>query len=284
MIRLISRCQLSLKLLMNPQLYQGAAEYYARHRTKYPSSLFEKLDQLFKLNGRGRLLDLGCGPGIIAIPMSDRFEEVVAIDPDPEMVKVCQQEAQSCGIHNILSLQKKAEDIDTTWGQFKLATIGRAFHWMDREAVLQRSYDRLSTDGGIAIISTDEDPWRSDLPLEKATIKVVKKWLGESRKTGTQGLPDIPHEDLVERSSFPDYAVYKLKFEQLWTIPNYIGYLYSTAFCLQSFLQNNIENFERELTETLLKIEPSGQFNQTITISLIVAGKTHGMFDSSRST
>ena len=170
---------------MNPKLYQGAAEYYARHRTKYPSSLFEKLDQLFNLNGRGRLLDLGCGPGIIAIPMSERFEEVVAIDPDPEMVKVCQQEAQSCGIHNILSLQKKAEDIDTTWGQFKLATIGRAFHWMDREAVLQRSYDRLSTDGGIAIISTDEDPWRSDLPLEKATIKVVKKWLGESRKTGT---------------------------------------------------------------------------------------------------
>lgn len=192
---------------MNLKLYQGAAEYYARHRTKYPSSLFEKLDQIFNLNGQGRLLDLGCGPGLIAIPMSHQFQEIVAINPDPEMVKFCQQEAQFKGVNNVICVQKKAEEIDATLGQFKLVTIGRAFHWMQRELVLQRSYELLSDDGGVAIISTDENPWRSDHPWEKATIEVVKKWLGESRKPATQGLADIPHEEVLAQSSFPDYAV-----------------------------------------------------------------------------
>ncbi|WP_207714417.1 hypothetical protein [Scytonema sp. UIC 10036] len=52
----------------HPTLFQGAAWYYARYRSKYPQDLFDLLAQRFQLNGRGRLLDLGCGAGLIAIP------------------------------------------------------------------------------------------------------------------------------------------------------------------------------------------------------------------------
>ena len=35
---------------------------------------------------RGRLLDVGCGPGILAIRLARLFDAVVALDPDADML------------------------------------------------------------------------------------------------------------------------------------------------------------------------------------------------------
>jgi hypothetical protein len=52
-------------------LFEGAAWYYARYRPQYPPALFELLSEVFQLDGKGRLLDLGCGAGLIAINCND---------------------------------------------------------------------------------------------------------------------------------------------------------------------------------------------------------------------
>lgn len=80
----------------DPMLFEGAAPYYTQYRTKYPASLFAKLAELFNINGQGRLLDLGCGAGLIAIPLQNQFEEVVGIDPDPEMLREAQVSYRCC--------------------------------------------------------------------------------------------------------------------------------------------------------------------------------------------
>ena len=85
----------------DPTLFQGAAWYYARYRAKYPQPLFDLLAETFKLNGKERLLDLGCGAGTIAIPFRHRFAEVVALDPDAEMLAEAQQQAVAVGATNI---------------------------------------------------------------------------------------------------------------------------------------------------------------------------------------
>lgn len=255
-------------------LYKGAAQYYERYRTKYPDSLFTKIEQLFRLDGNGRLLDLGCGPGTIAIPISGKFDEVVAIDADPEMVEICQHQAQLGGIENITCLQKRSEDIDASWGNFKLVTIARAFHWMDRAAVLQTSHSLLVDGGGLVIISTDEDPRRGTYAWERATISVVKKWLGSAYPKKDLSHPQVPHEDIFADSPFSNYTTKTIQFEQTWSIPSYIGYLYSTSFCLRDFFAGNAKAFEEDLSEKLLAINPTGELKQTVNISLIVASKT----------
>lgn len=255
-------------------LYKGAAQYYELHRTKYPSSLFSTLEQLFQLDGRGRLLDLGCGPGTVAIPMSSRFEEVVAVDADPEMVEVCQEQANLDGRHNIICSHKRSDEIDETFGKFRLVTIARAFHWMNRPAVLQDSYNLLTDDGGIAIVSTDEDPRRGTTDWENVAVGVVKKWLGSSYPEESYGHPSVPHETIVANSMFSSHATHQLAFEQVWTISSYIGYLYSTSFCLRDSLGERARDFEEDLKQKLLSIEPSGQFSQTVGVSLLVASKS----------
>jgi ubiquinone/menaquinone biosynthesis C-methylase UbiE len=276
---------MSIKTLPNydPTLFEGAAGQYAQYRTKYPPAVYEKLAQIFNLNGRGRLLDLGCGPGLIAISLQNQFEEVVAVDPDPEMLKEAKLQAELADVKNITWLEQSAELIDSNLGTFKLVTIGRAFHWMDRELVLQRIYERLSDDGGIALLDTNENPWEGSHPWKQATIKVVKKWLGEQRRTGKRGegawnYPDPPHEKIIAKSAFARQVLYEVSYEQPWTISSYIGYSYTTAFALKIFFGDNTELFEADLKEALLKVEPSGQFTEIINASILVAWKRDLVF------
>jgi ubiquinone/menaquinone biosynthesis C-methylase UbiE len=81
--------------------YEGAAEYYARYRPPYPSALEKVLREAFRLDGRGQLLDLGSGPGSVAIPVAHLFEHVVAMDPEADMFREGRAIAGRAGIENI---------------------------------------------------------------------------------------------------------------------------------------------------------------------------------------
>ena len=47
--------------------FAGTATYYARYRVPYPAALLQDLLARAGLTGAGRLLDLPCGPGRIAL-------------------------------------------------------------------------------------------------------------------------------------------------------------------------------------------------------------------------
>lgn len=262
----------------DPTLFQGAAWYYARYRSRYPQALFDLLTELFQLDGTDRLLDLGCGAGLVAIPLSNQFAEVVAIDPDAEMLQAAEAEASETGVTNIRWLRDRAESVSDALGQFKLVTFGRSFHWMQREQLLETLHPLITDDGGIAILKTGDDPWNSQLPWKQTAIAVVKRWLGEQRRTGQAGQGvwkplAVPHEDVIAQSRFARQESFEITFEQSWTVDSYLGYLYSTAFALPSFFGDDREKFEVDLKQSLLAVEPSGSFKEQLTAGAIVAWK-----------
>jgi len=61
----------------DPSLYAGSAPYYPVGRLPYPSDVAVALRHELALDGAGRLLDLGCGPGSLALILTDLFEEAV---------------------------------------------------------------------------------------------------------------------------------------------------------------------------------------------------------------
>lgn len=262
----------------DPTLFQGAAWYYVRYRSRYPQALFNQLTARFNLDGNERLLDLGCGAGLVAMPLSDRFAEVVAIDPDADMLKEAKADAQAKGISNIHWIHDRAESISEALGQFRLVTFGRSFHWMQRELVLEKLLPLLSAQGGIAILNTGDDPWNSQLPWKQTVIAVVKRWLGEQRRTGQAGQGTwkpllVSHEAVLEKSGFARHETLNITFEKVWTVDLYLGYLYSTAFALPSFFGENREAFEVDMKQSLLAVEPSGQLSEELSSSALVAWK-----------
>ena len=117
-------------------LFKSAGYYYARYRNHYPDELFVRLAEIYSLDGTGRLLDLGCGTGQLILPLASYFQEVVGLDPEPEMLAESKRIAAEKDITNAAWIQGCAEEIGPHMGAFRLATIGHAFHWMDRYAVL----------------------------------------------------------------------------------------------------------------------------------------------------
>jgi SAM-dependent methyltransferase len=146
------------KMAYDPMLYQGSADYYAHGRPHYSRDLVPKLAAAGGLNGSGRLLDVGCGSGILTIELAHLFEEAFGIDSDADMLAAVACRAGQRRIGNIRWVKVVAEDISSLGiGMFQLVTFGQSFHWTDRERVAELVYDCLEPGGVLPLIHHAHD-------------------------------------------------------------------------------------------------------------------------------
>lgn len=131
-------------------LFKGAASYYSRYRPMYPASLIRFLVEEFSLNGEQNLLDLGCGTGQLTIRFSDWTNKIVGIDTEPEMINEARRLHQQVRLGKIQWFNGTLEQYKESHNdQFTLVTIAKAFHWMDRDRVLEELYDLIDEGGGV---------------------------------------------------------------------------------------------------------------------------------------
>jgi 2-polyprenyl-3-methyl-5-hydroxy-6-metoxy-1,4-benzoquinol methylase len=95
----------------DPTIYSGAAAHYRTGRPPYSPQLEAALSEELHLDGTGRLLDVGCGPGILAVRLASLFHQVVAVDPDPDMLAEGRAEAAREGVTNIVWVRALADGI-----------------------------------------------------------------------------------------------------------------------------------------------------------------------------
>ena len=70
-----------MPVLSDGSPFAGTARYYARFRVPYAQAVFGFIVEARGLSDSAHVLDLGCGPGTIAIPLSHAVAEVIAVDP-----------------------------------------------------------------------------------------------------------------------------------------------------------------------------------------------------------
>lgn len=108
---------------------------YAAFRPSYPAALFNRILDFHDANRRshgvptGRLLDLGCGHGLVARALAPEFASVVALDPSTNMVE---QAKKLTSDPRIDVRQGTAEDLSFLENSsVDCVVAGQAAHWFN---------------------------------------------------------------------------------------------------------------------------------------------------------
>ncbi|WP_311028650.1 class I SAM-dependent methyltransferase [Mesorhizobium koreense] len=252
--------------------FADAAQYYDRFRAPYPKAALDFIVEAFALSEKVRALDLGCGPGTIAIPLSYDAREVVAVDPDANMVAEARRLAAAKNRQNIQWLQSRAEDIALGARSFRVATIGQAFHWMNRDDVLRKLAILIEDGGGLALVNPGKRrPQESWEPIANQT---VARFLGP-RTRHPQSNPQEPaNEPSLRRSQyFSEFTAHEFPSTITRDINSIIRCVYSLSSSTKPYFGDNVEAFEAELSAALLTRNPAGVFYEQIETEVVIAHK-----------
>jgi SAM-dependent methyltransferase len=252
-------------------LYKGAAAYYRRGRLPYPASLRERFEAATDLHGAPRLLDVGCGPGIVAVVLAPLFTEVVGVDPDSDMLAEAARLASESGATNARWVRLRAEDLPA--GLYRYATFAQSFHWMDRDRVARVVFDMLEAGGAFVHVNTvvadppHPPPLRFPTPPESEIDHLVRAYLGEARRAGrgvlAHGSPS--GESLVlGRAGYRPVRVVPVQGRQVLdrNIEDIVAQVFSVSGSAPHPFGADLAAFEADLRRLLEQASDHGRFSQ----------------------
>src|SRR5262249_19081597 len=148
-----------------------------------------------------RVLDLGCGPGQIAVALAPHVGAVTAVDPEPEMLRIAAENAEAAGVRLKL-VGGSSTDLGPAPERFHLLVIGRAFHWMDRPQTLQRLDGMIEPGGAVALLGT-RDPDLPDNAWSKPYDALIERYAADDAARRLRKSPAwLRHEAILLESPF----------------------------------------------------------------------------------
>ena len=124
-----------------------------------------------------RLLDVGAGPGILAIGFAPYCGEIVGVDPEPAMIEAARSAAARAGVAAKF-IEGRFEDMGPSLGAFDVVTIGRAIHWLDPEPA-RTALDRVVAPRGRILLCNAESVEDGRNPWLEAFNNVRDHWKGD---------------------------------------------------------------------------------------------------------
>ena len=255
----------------DPTIFEGAAVHYRSGRPPYSPRLERVLIDELGLDGAGRLLDGGCGPGVLTVRLAPLFEEAIGLDPDAAMLDEARRAAAEHGRTNIRWIHARAEELpEAAPGPFRLATFGQSFHWTEEARVAEAVYDVLEPGGALALIvhtvaGRPKPPSPGPPPIPHEEIKaLVQKFLGPTPRVGRGFAPVRTHrfEDVLVRTRFGEpQSLFVPGIPDLVRDSESVlsGY-FSFSTSAPHLFGDRAEDFAREVRELLAARSPEGLF------------------------
>lgn len=250
-------------------LFAGAAAYYDRGRLPNALGLADAFKKALGLDGQGRLLDVGCGPGTVTLPLAGLFREVVGLDADAGMIQQGRRLASERGVMNARWVQRRAEDLPADLGTFGVVTFAASFHWMDRPRVAGIIRTMLEPDGAVVHVDNrHQDGMASDENLPAPPLERIaalrRAYLGEDRRAGQGIRNSSPGDEAVvfRAAGFvgPELIVVPDGRTIIRSADDLVAETFSLSSTAPHLFGGRLAEFEADLREVLADASPNGSF------------------------
>ena len=248
--------------------FQSTVPFYTRYRLGYPPRLIARVIELTGLAAGDVVLDLGTGPGFLAIPFAAAGMRVTGADPEPTMLAAAAEAARAAGV-TLTLWQGGSGDLRSGMGPFRLVTMGRSFHWMDRAATLAQ-LDALIAPGGAIALFHDEQPRTAENHWLAVMDEVANRYgRGEEPVIAETKAPGYrSHESLLLASSFNLLEAIGVVVRKPITVEEILGRALSMSTCSPEKLGSRLPAFEADLRAALAG---SGELSEIATLVALIA-------------
>ena len=252
--------------------FKGTAEHYAEHRPPYPQNLISDLTANLSKSISQSLLDLGCGPGRVTIPLQPYFKTIIAVDPEIEMINECKKRTDIKHQSKTKWICDKAENINLESNSIDLITIGEAFHRMNQLDIAVKSRKWLKSNGRIAILGY-KHIWNNPIGWKFHVNKVLDKYKMIVPNTRFEKSKEnyYTFNEILSKAGFSNIRDLEYKVKKTWRADDILGYLYSVSVFSKRNLGKYRENFENDILSTLRDYDSKGSFDEEAEFQCLVA-------------
>lgn len=253
-------------------LFGGTARYYRAGRFPYPPEVATALQEELGLDGSGRLLDVGCGTGEIALLLAPLYDEVVGLDADEDMVAEAREEARRQGRTNTTWVTARAEELPLDLGTFRTATFAQSFHWMDREQVAATVFEMLEASGAWVHVDTkthrgaaSDEPLSHPQPPRQEIEGLVMRYLGPMKRAGQGMLPGgtpSGESEIMVAAGFAGPRRRELDSGRVHvrSEDDIVASIFSVSSSAPHLFGSRLADFEGDLRQVLRRVSPGGRF------------------------
>ena len=244
--------------------FANTVALYEELRTHYPPAFFREVAERLALTKQHALIDLGTGPGLLALGFAPYVGRIVGVDPEPAMLAAARKAAERTS-QDLSLIAGKAEDLPDDIGRFDVVTIGRALHWMDRDSTLER-LERLVTPEGVILVCSSvsagegRNPWLEDYNEGR------RAWSNESLWSDS-GSAGRTHRDLAgffRGTRFQAGEVIKVETSHELSLHNLARRVMTFSSSSPGVLGDQAEAMVRDVEKRLFPLSRDGFVNEIV--------------------
>jgi SAM-dependent methyltransferase len=248
--------------------FASTVEFYARYREPYPLVFFQKAAEQIGLRGDETLLDVGCGPGMLAIGFAPFVGDCTGLDPEAGMIAAAKDAAAEAGVGLSLT-EGRIEEFPIT-KTYDVVTIGRAHHWLERNPTLAVLERILVLDSGRILICRASCVETPETPWVKPYRKVRSAW--------SSGRPEerqhrVDPSEWFRDSCFSAMGETSVTERRQVTIADLIGRALSRSNTSPEVVAGGQEKFEAEIATALAPCVQDGVLVEQIVARASIFGR-----------
>ncbi|PAX53354.1 class I SAM-dependent methyltransferase [Brunnivagina elsteri] len=252
--------------------YSNAAEAYNKTRPRYPQQLINRVIELTQLPPNGKILEIGCGPGIATVAFAQLGFTIVCIEPNLEF---CQLARQNCAAYpNVEIINTSFEEWELEPEGFDAVLAATSIHWVPAENRYQKIAELLKENAYLILLwnvvfQPEYELYQHLRDIYLTYTPSLAEY--EDKRLEDEKVKGIGHgiihfgQEIIDSGKFKDLIYEQISWQTTYSTDDYLMLLSS----LSQYIGLDSQNKDSLFTELRERIE--NNFGENINFSLLSA-------------